>query len=246
LFAAGSSPGGARPKALVHDAGIEYIAKFPSKALDEGLDAVAVEAVSLELARRAGLVVPDFHLITLGARRTLLVRRFDVTAAGGRRHMISLQTLCLERPGAWVTDYGTACEAVRKYTSDPAADVPSFYRHVVFNAVLGNTDDHLKNFLMLRDERGLRLSAAFDLLPDIGRRREHVLAFGLHATAPDRVTLLALAKQWGVRGGDGIVDDVCAAVTQFEAVAGDARVPVADIRRLAPDVRARVERVGAR
>jgi len=33
--------------------------------------------------------------------------------------------------------------------------------------MIGNTDNHLKNFLMLHDETGWRLSPAFDLVPNI-------------------------------------------------------------------------------
>jgi serine/threonine-protein kinase HipA len=78
LLAAGSSPGGARPKALVRDAEGQWIAKFPSRRDD--VDMVGLEAASLELARLAGLEVPNFRLVELtAARRALLVKRFDLT-----------------------------------------------------------------------------------------------------------------------------------------------------------------------
>ena len=58
LLAPGSSLGGARPKASVRDHdGHLAIAKFPRR--DDDYDVVAWEAVALDLARRAGLPVPD-------------------------------------------------------------------------------------------------------------------------------------------------------------------------------------------
>jgi serine/threonine-protein kinase HipA len=95
LFRAGSSPGGARPKALILDQGIHWLAKFPDHK-DE-VDMVRVEAACLELARRAGVEVPDFRVVDMGHSTALLVRRFDVpkdgAETGGRHHMVSLSTL---------------------------------------------------------------------------------------------------------------------------------------------------------
>ena len=58
---------------------------------------------------------------------------------------------------------------------------------MVFNAVVVNTDDHLKNFWMIYDqEQGWRLSPDFDLVPDIGQNGEHMLMFDLGSYNPDR------------------------------------------------------------
>lgn len=63
-------------------------------------------------------------------------------------------------------------------------------------AHIGNTDDHLKNFLLLRDAHGWRLSPAFDLVPDIGRNREHTLAIGYSRETPSRNDLVAIGQRW--------------------------------------------------
>ena len=91
LFGAGSSPGGARPKALIKDGDSFYLAKFQS--INDRYAMVPLEAATLELAGNAGLITPDYRLEKLVSRHVLLVKRFDVTAQGGRIHMISLQTL---------------------------------------------------------------------------------------------------------------------------------------------------------
>src|SRR6266545_4721427 len=96
LLEAGSSPGGARPKALVDEGERRWIAKFPSRNRDGRFDVVGLEAAALALAATCGLEVPEAKLVPLGRRKALLVRRFDVTPEGGRRHMISLKTLCRE------------------------------------------------------------------------------------------------------------------------------------------------------
>src|SRR5580658_4791321 len=77
LLRAGSSLGGARPKAHVLDAnGRIAIAKFPSASSDTW-NVMAWEKVALDLARDAGIKVPDSQLIHVGARNVLVVDRFD-------------------------------------------------------------------------------------------------------------------------------------------------------------------------
>jgi len=238
LLAAGSSPGGARPKALVHDASGYWIAKFASRRDD--CDVVGLEAASLDLARRAGLRVPRFKLHTSKlhtlspARRALLVERFDRTD-NGRRHMLSFRAL-LQASGHYVLGYADLIAALRRYSDAPEMDAPQLYRQMVFNALIGNTDDHLKNFWMLHDDSGWRLSPAFDLLPDTGRLVEHVLCFDLEPAAPKPAQLAALGRKWGITSAAAICDEVRVALAEFAPVAADYGVPQPDIDRFAADL----------
>jgi len=65
--------------------------------------------------------------------------------------------------------------------------------------MIGNTDDHLKNFLMLHDDTGWRLSPAFDLVPNIGFNREHLLRIGIDNRPPDIEAIIAEAKHFGIK-----------------------------------------------
>ena len=77
LLRAGSSLGGARPKAHVLDAaGRVAIAKFPSDGSD-AWDVMAWEKVALDLAHDAGVAVPESQLIRVADRHVLIVDRFD-------------------------------------------------------------------------------------------------------------------------------------------------------------------------
>jgi serine/threonine-protein kinase HipA len=241
LLDAGSSPGGARPKALVDTDDGHWIAKFSSRNRDGRFDVVGLEATALALARDAGLEVPETRLLDLqGGHRTLLVRRFDMTPQGGRRHMVSLKTLCKERPGVYVLSYDELASAVRKHSAAPRVDVEALIRHAVFNVAIGNTDDHLKNFWMLHDERGWRLAPAFDLVPDVAERREHVLRFHLDQRTPSPAEVGAVAKSWGVRNGAAIAQEVIDAVRGFPIVAARCRVPAANIAEIGRDIEGRL------
>lgn len=243
LLEAGSSPGGARPKALVEDGGDRWIAKFPSRYRDGRFDVVGLEAATMQLAATAGLLVPETRLIAVGSRKALLVRRFDVTPEGGRRHMISLKTLCREMPGVYALTYSEVAQQIRKHSAEPRADVERFFRQMVFNAAVGNTDDHLKNFWMVRGDEGYRLAPAFDLVPDIGDRREHVLSFLDDPAAPSAEDLVAVARRWDVPNARASIAQVCDAVRAFPQAAARASVPARNVAEIGADVDRRLSRL---
>ena len=242
LLEGSSRAGGARPKALVHNDDGEWLAKFPSRSRDGIFDVVGLEATCLELARRAGLAVPDSRVQSVGRRRVLLVRRFDVTEHGGRTHMVSMRTLCRERPGVYVTSYADLALVLRKCSASPAEDVAALFRHMAFNAAIGNVDDHLKNFWMLNFPAGYRLAPAFDLVPDIAQRREHTLSFQYDYGCPTREILLAVAKEWQVARAKECVDQVVQAVGKFRVTARKLAVRGGKgLDLISADVRRRVE-----
>ena len=230
LLSAGSSPGGARPKVVVVDEehAVHYLAKFPSSK--DPVDVVKIEAATMNLAVRAGLTVPPTRLVACARKSVLLVQRFDVIAAG-RRHMISFQTL-LKAQGYYQQRYPELLAVLRKYSNAPQDDSVRLYRQMVFNAVVGNTDDHLKNFWMVHDrQQGWRLSPAFDLVPDVGRRGEHVLFFDLDARYPGRRSLETLGRQWGIRNAESVVEQVFTAAAGWKEAFAESGVTGKDIRR---------------
>jgi len=214
LLSAGSSPGGARPKALVHDPEQRkhYLAKFPSSK--DNVDVVRIEAATMSLAAKAGLIVPTTSLVQCAGKPVLLVERFDVTVTG-RRHMISMQTL-LKAEGYYQCRYKDLLDTVRMVSADPATDSGRLFRQMVFNAVIGNTDDHLKNFWMTCEAtEGWRLSPAFDLVPDIREAREHILFFDLSGYHPGRKALEKLGRSWGISKSADIVEEVYVAMQRW-------------------------------
>ena len=244
LLEGSSRIGGARPKALVHDTEGEWIAKFPSQTRDGGHDVVGLEATCMELARNAGLLTPLTRLQSVGKRRVLLVRRFDVTAQGGRLHMVSMRTLCKERPGIYVSSYSDLARVLDKHSASPAADVAMLFRHMVFNAAIGNVDDHLKNFWMLATPSGFRLAPAFDLIPDITGRSEHTLSFRYHFGCPDAQELLVTASEWQVSNAPEILEQVTAAVAAFGPTARRLEVGGGGtLEQIQADIQRRVRRI---
>jgi serine/threonine-protein kinase HipA len=242
LFQAGSSPGGARPKALVRDENGAYLAKFAS-ARDQ-LDVVSLEAAAMELGRRAGIETADSRLLALGSRKCLLVKRFDINEAGGRNHLVSMQSL-LRADGHYYAGYRNMAEVIRHVSTQPGQDLQRLYRQMVFNAMIGNTDDHLKNFLMLHNDEGWRLSPAFDLVPNIGFNREHVLRIGYDNRPPDLETLLQEAWHFGLKRrqrAQELVMEVHEAVLEWPPIFTSNKVPAKDAESIGRNISRRLEK----
>jgi len=242
LFQAGSSPGGARPKALVSDEGGAYLAKFASTR--DHLDVVSLEAAAMELARRAGIDTAETNLVSLGSRKCLLVKRFDINPAGGRNHLISMQSL-MKADGYYYAGYRDLAEVVKHVSSAPQRDLYMLYKQMVFNVMIGNTDDHLKNFCMLHDDEGWRLSPAFDLVPNIGFNQEHVLRIGLDYRPSGRATLISEAKHFGikrVKRAEDLVQEVYTAVLEWPESFSDNDVPKEDAETIGKVIGRRLEK----
>jgi serine/threonine-protein kinase HipA len=94
---------------------------------------------------------------------------------------------------------------------------------------------------MLHDRGGYRLSPAFDLVPDVGERREHTLAFEYEHQGVKRSVMRRLAERWGVRDADDVIDEVLRAMGKFRAIARARAVPDANIEEIGADITRRVK-----
>jgi serine/threonine-protein kinase HipA len=243
LFQAGSSPGGARPKALLMDDDGQYLAKFAS--VKDSLGVVNLEAAAMELARHAGIATADTRLVPLATGHCLLVKRFDITQAGGRNHLLSMQSL-LKADNYYNASYRDLADVIRHVSAQPGQDLLKLYRQMVFNVLIGNTDDHLKNFLMLHAETGWHLSPAFDLVPNIGFNSEHVLRIGFDNRIPDGKALIAEAKPFGIKQrqqAEELIMSVYETVKDWETVFAKCQVSDSDIEIVGADVRKRLKKI---
>jgi serine/threonine-protein kinase HipA len=163
LLAPGSSLGGARPKASVRDSdGSLALAKFPHR--DDGITLVLWEALALSLARKAGLAVPEWRVENAAGKAVLLLRRFD-RHGSTRIPFLSAMTMLGAGDGE-PRSYLEIADAIRRHGAAPMADLRTLWMRIVFNILVSNTDDHLRNHGFLYESRnGWRLSPAYDLNP---------------------------------------------------------------------------------
>lgn len=163
LLAPGSSLGGARPKATVCNTdGTLWLAKFPSRHDDT--DVEAWEKTALDLAEQCGLIVPNTKLqkfSDLGS--TLLIKRFD--RIGTWRIPFASAMTFLQKSDGDDASYLDLVNTLMENSSSLAADLEELWKRVVFNIMISNTDDHLRNHGFLHDEKGWRLSPLYDVNP---------------------------------------------------------------------------------
>ncbi len=169
LIAPGGSLGGARPKASVVDPnGHLWIAKFPS-VRDEH-DVGAWELVVHTLARSCGLRVPaSLAQRFANPHHAFLVKRFDRTPEGRRLHFASAMTLTGHQDGDDASTGVSYLEIARVLIDHGAqtdSDLQELWSRIVFNLLVSNTDDHLRNHgFILVPGKGWRLSDAYDMNP---------------------------------------------------------------------------------
>ena len=169
LMLAGTSMGGARPKAVVEDSDGLWLAKFNRP--DDKWNAARVEHAMLLLARQCGLQTAESKLTTIGDRDALLVKRFDREKIEGgytRARMISALTLLQTEDKHQSRDkwsYVLLVEELRRASAKPQDDANELFRRMVFNALISNNDDHPRNHALLAKDMNWRLSPAYDLTP---------------------------------------------------------------------------------
>lgn len=163
LLAPGSSLGGARPKAsLIDKDGKLAIAKFPS-AKDEH-NTVLWEAVALTLASMSKITVPEWRVELILKKPVLILKRFDRNLKNRIPYLSAMSMLAANDNEP--RSYLEIADALRRYGSEPMQDLKQLWRRIVFNILIANTDDHLRNHGFLYEgETGWKLSPAFDLNP---------------------------------------------------------------------------------
>ena len=161
LYNSGNS-GGCRPKAVFSDEEGHWLIKF--RHTYDPQDMGRQEYHYNEVARRCGIVVPDFKLVN---GRYFASRRFDISPEGERIHTVTaggLLSISLSNP---VLDYLNLL-ALTGYLTQSREEVEQMFRRMVFNYLMENKDDHCKNFSFFVQKEGnnkwhWHLAPAYDL-----------------------------------------------------------------------------------
>jgi serine/threonine-protein kinase HipA len=251
ILLVGSSAGGARAKAVIaYDSqtgtvrsgqadapeGFEHwLLKFDGvdthREVGDARGYGAIEYAYANMARAAGIQMPDCRLLDEGDRRHFMTRRFD-RVGNKKLHMQSLAALehfDFKQAGAY--SYEQALLVIRRLGLPHAAAEEQF-RRMVFNIVARNQDDHVKNiaFLMGQDGRWT-LSPAFDMTyaynPKGDWTSQHQMSVAGKRDSFTVQDLRACAQTASLKRGtaDRILAEVHDAVTDWPRFAAAAGVP---------------------
>ena len=124
------------------------------------------EALTMTLAARSGLDVPDHGLVASSdGRWTYWIRRFDREGRGGR---LPVEDFAQLQGRTRETKYDSSMERViatiEEFCTFPAIEKRKLARRALFCFLTGNEDMHLKNFSLVTRAEKVELSPAYDLL----------------------------------------------------------------------------------
>jgi serine/threonine-protein kinase HipA len=252
IFIAGTGLGGMRPKVSVRDnEHLLWLAKFPSLS-DNLIDIPLIEHATLRLAALAGLNVPETKVIEVLDKNVMLIRRFDRSWTMTnkpmelRHHMISALTLLaceeLDSPNK---SYMDIVSAMRRYcgTNFLKADIAELYGRMVFNILVSNDDDHLRNHAFLWDTSsgGWKLSPLYDVMPraTLASERFLHLGVGLNGRFANLDNAYSAKERFGLLGPDAceIIDRVWRVVRQWKLHFESFGVSAEQIARISPAFR---------
>ena len=163
----GTSLGGARPKALIETGKQKFVAKF--SASNDLYNVVKAEFVAMRLAQIVGLNVAQVKLTKGLGKDVLLIERFDRTldkTSWQRRALVSALTMLeLDELEARYASYEDLSTLIRHRFTDPKQTLEELFGRMVFNILVGNTDDHARNHAAFWDGQDLILTPAYDICP---------------------------------------------------------------------------------
>lgn len=204
----GSSIGGARPKALIQGDIKKFVAKFSSST--DLYSVVKAEYIAMRLAAMAGLDVAAVSLQRAAGKDVLLVERFDrsATARGWQRRLIvsALTLLKLDEMMARYASYEELAELVRSRFKKAPETLRELFSRMVFNILVGNTDDHARNHAAFWDGEMLVLTPAYDICPQTrhGRTASQAMLIAANDRSSRIATCIAAAPQFLLSGEEAL------------------------------------------
>ena len=148
------------------------------------------EFLAYRLSVAAGIEMPEARLLSLSGRgHTFAVKRFDREGTRRRMYASAKTLLDMESEGASYLDLAMAVQD-NGAAGRVQADIEQLFRRAIFNVLVGNRDDHLRNHGFLRAPTGWTLAPAFDVNPNPDKD-VHVLALDDADPTPDTSLLMA-------------------------------------------------------
>lgn len=140
----------------------DYILKPPHNDFSEMPE---IEALSMHLANACGVETVPFSLIPFqSGELAYITKRID----RNDKQKIAMEDFC-QLTGRLTEhkyrgSYEQVAKAIAKYAANNLLEVVCFYEIVLVSYLMGNADMHLKNFSLIKDKAGYKLSSAYDMV----------------------------------------------------------------------------------
>ncbi|MEE4117246.1 MAG: type II toxin-antitoxin system HipA family toxin [Marinilabiliaceae bacterium] len=250
LYALGGSSGGTRPKIFVaFDPGNKeliygpdtpgnnyenWIIKFPATV--DSPEIAKIEYAYHIMAIAAGIEMSECRLFEGNSGNLFFgTLRFDRDAEK-RYHVHTASGLIHDNFKSSNMDYGHLMDCAFRLEKHVKA-YEKVFRLAAFNVFAHNRDDHSKNFSFLMNRKGQwKFAPAYDLTFSYS-------AFGFHSTMiageskePGKDDLLRLAKHFGLRDPERIIEEVRSAISKWETIALDLDISKRTISEIASKI----------
>lgn len=190
LVQRGGSPGGARPKIFIKQDGAEWLVKFRARG-DKKTVGKEEYRYSL-IAKQCGIEMPETRLFD---DQWFATQRFDRKPDGTKIHVVTASGLLQADYTIPCMDYRHLFTLANRLTHS-MEDMWRIYRLMCFNVIIGNRDDHARNFAFLYDE-GWHFAPAYDILP-CGMDGDYHTTSVNDNPLPARTDVIALATAVGL------------------------------------------------
>ena len=129
------------------------------------------EHLCLATAKRLGLSAADSEIAVFGDHPATVISRFDRTWTGGEWTRIHQEDMCqaLGHPPSRKYEKGggpgiaAIGDAIKRFSTDPEADLRSFRDAVLYSWIIVNRDGHARNYSMLIQPGSVRLAPLYDI-----------------------------------------------------------------------------------
>jgi len=235
LRGVGTSLGGLRPKCSIIDAdGNLSIGKFPS--VGDTRSIVHGEVLALHLGKRCGIDAASSQVIDSDGIPVALIKRFDRN--GPKRLMYLSANSLLQANSNQQYSYEDIASLIRTISPKAKYDLGQLWRRMIFNILINNVDDHLKNhgFLHTTGDQWV-LAPAFDLNPFPDKMR--ALKTWISQKSGEFASLdeaLAISKSFELSNKEAkvILSEMRSTVSTWKSIAQNLGMHARDIDQYAP------------
>ncbi len=244
IFRMGTSAGGARPKLIISRNKVtgeiapgdihtsnewgHYLVKLHLEHVDTDYNRARVEYAYYLLARHCGIKMSPSMMV---GEQHFATSRFD-RSDGKKRHVLTASGIAgWDFHDPFVSSY-TDLFQLAVALKVPHRDIGELFRRMVFNVVMANGDDHLKNhsFIYREESDAWELAPGYDINYPLNALNKYgsvprALMINRKRRGIERADLMGLAKKYSVKAGERIIDQVIEGAMEWERFADEALVP---------------------
>lgn len=219
-----------RPGDIIQPKGYSYwllkIDGANENTLGEGEGLGKIEYAYYLLAKKCGITISESRLYEENNRFHFLTKRFDRTDQGEKIHMQTFGTLAgIDYRIPKATSYETLFRVMKRLRL-PYNQFEQQYRRSIFNVVMRNHDDHVKNFSFLMDKSGKwQISPAYDVNYSYSQggtwTNTHQSSINGKFDKFTREDLLTLGNNFGIKKAGDILDEIISIASEWPKIATD-------------------------